>query len=32
MNAPRVYGVHEPRSLGRSRYVERLAVACQEQG
>jgi glycosyltransferase involved in cell wall biosynthesis len=30
--ASRVYGVHEPRSLGISRYVERLAAACQEQG
>lgn len=32
MNALRVHGVHEPRSLGPSRYVERLAAACQEQG
>ena len=32
MNVLRVYGVHEPRSLGPSRYVGRLAAACQEQG
>jgi glycosyltransferase involved in cell wall biosynthesis len=32
MNALHVQGVHDPRSLGISRYVARLAAACQEQG
>lgn len=32
MNALHVSGVHQPRSLGVSRYVERLSAACQQQG